>query len=155
MIYRARPPGLPLVVLIPCFILQANLSSHFIMWATPAFFILLSLGLSYQVKISDTVKYEMTLFFFCIYRKIAKPDDIRVIVFKDAGWGTPSGFVKMNKGFTLRIVHFHPLAVLEELKNFANRNNITIKESKHYKAIYELRKRKEHRETFPHNGQHY
>ena len=141
MVYHSNPTKLPLIFLIPL-IVKNSIVTNVLVWVLAVIITLITIGIKYELRINDAIHYTILFFGKSIYKKSVRPSDIHKLILKDAGWGTPAAFVKVNKGFNLRILTFYPLEVLEEVKKFAVDHNIAISEKNHYQAVYDMKRRK-------------
>ena len=92
---------------------------------------LLLINYKFEIK-EDHLTYQIVLFKWALYNTIIYPNRIITINFKRVGWLTKGAIIRVNKGFNIRIVHFVPIEVLEDLIDFANDNGIPYCKTKDY-----------------------
>ncbi|MYL48364.1 hypothetical protein GLV98_02670 [Halobacillus litoralis] len=141
--YHARPPRWVVPFFAPIFIADIREQEINLYTFLTIAIVLLILGLSYQLKVDQTIHFHVCFFQFKVIEKSVPPADIHTIVFRDAGWGTPSASIKMKKGFPIRVVNFDSVEVLADFEDFAERYQIRREERKYYRTVYDMKKSKE------------
>jgi len=146
MIYKARNPKAPLLILI----LISMLSSfvNFDSYKGLAYFSILLfvfyisiLFTTYEFKINeDELNYQVKIFGFVIIQKKISSANINQVVFKRYGWATKGAIVRLHKGLNLRIIQFNPKDVMQQLESFAITHNVSLIKSKDYLILEKMRR---------------
>jgi hypothetical protein len=99
-------------------------------------FILLSFFMEFSFKIDEGfLIYQLLFMAIPIFKKVVSPNQIIRMKFIRVGWMSKGAIIQVKKGFNIRVIHFSPDNVLVELNEFANKNNISISETKDYRIL--------------------
>ncbi|SDJ12147.1 hypothetical protein [Salimicrobium halophilum] len=112
---------------------RSNYLNVTIVFLCAAAFLLVSLLLSFRMKIEDSrLSYVVFIANLKVYQRTVSPEDIKKIKFKRAGWMKKKVVVKMTKGFNWRVLHFEPETIYRELELYANSEEIPVIKTNNY-----------------------
>ncbi len=144
LVYYARPQrfllGLLLVLTIMLeFILFLNKEEVTFLRIILIAIIFLSLYIKFKFVIADgCLSFEVLIFSLHLYKKEVQPNQIVSMRFKRVGWARKCVIIKITKGFNLRIVHFYPKEIYNDLIDFANQYDIPISKTKDYVILEKM-----------------
>lgn len=142
MVYKARTQRAILGLLIVLQLLLLLVTNfRIISYFSIGFiiFLIIALFIQFQVKISDdSIYYEIFIFRFSLYKKEVSYDQIRAMKFKRIGWAKKSVVIHTERGLHLRIHHFTPDSIYNELLDFAELHHIPTEKTKDYLILEKL-----------------
>lgn len=98
--------------------------------------IVVALCIHYQFQIDHKrLTYQIFLLTIPIYKKEVVPEQITEIKFIRVDWAKKGAIVRMKKGLNIRIILFNPNSVYEDLKHFANENDVLVNKTRDYKIL--------------------
>lgn len=86
------------------------------------------------------ITYQVLFLSLIIWKTELTPQQMIQLTFKRVGWSTKCAVIQTKQMFNLRISHFPPEDVFQELALFAQRNGIPIRKSKNYLLIERVEK---------------
>ncbi|MFD1738888.1 hypothetical protein ACFSCX_20450 [Bacillus salitolerans] len=139
MVFMAKMKnGFLWILIIHCFF-QMLLSEKLlnkVIYIVLASFILIKSIIKIRLLIkTDCLIYQTLLGNTPIITRCFYPNQIRKIQLKRMGWWTKGAVIKVNKGVHVKIVHFRPASIFEELERFSNEKNIVLEKTKDYKLL--------------------
>ena len=141
MVYSARYPRwqswylFGILVFLLIIDLVSNQSFNNLIYAQIALclMIFVTIMIRFKFTIHDGfLTYQVLLFKWPIYTKVIKPSHIMQIKFKRVNWVSQGAVIQLKKGLNVRIVHFVPDDVLDNLLLFADENGIEIDKTRDY-----------------------
>jgi len=140
MSYKAKSPQVILILylLLNISSIITNNSHGFLLFLQifVCIFIILGIFIHYHFRIDESIlEYQILLFSIPIYKKVVSPKEIIHIKLKRVDLAKKGAFIKVAKGFNIRIINFEPKDITLQLITFSNKNNIPVIKHKHFPKI--------------------
>ncbi len=105
------------------------------------FLMLLLVFIHFTLRIDEgLITYQVLFLSLVIWKKELNPQQMKQLTFKRVGWSTQCALIQTKHILNLRIIHFTPEDVFQELALFNQRNSIPINKSKDYSLLEKVEK---------------